>query len=132
MMRTANDRATIWGIPERIEYGVCKVCFFKLTRQWDADPRFRLWAMSFKRAKLAGIKHELEIRDVPTADVCPVTGVTLVHRWPTHKNPATPAHAVLDRIDPERGYVVGNVKCVSWEVAGLPITVLTPTGETPC
>ncbi len=46
---------------------------------------------------------------------CSVTGHKLSWNWPEHRqghcNPWKPS---IDRIDPTRGYVVGNVRIVSW------------------
>lgn len=105
----------------KIPTGVCFACYYAKTRPTGADPRFKLWAESFVRAKETGLPHELEIRDVPTAAKCSDTGVTLVHEWVNHLRPATPTHAVLAPTDPAKGYVAGNVRCVSRAAAGLSV-----------
>lgn len=64
------------------------------------------------RAKRDGIRHTLVLADIQVPDRCPVLGIRL---RPT-KGRAGPASPSLDRINPKRGYVRGNVVVVSWRV----------------
>ncbi|MEF2249319.1 hypothetical protein [Ralstonia solanacearum] len=62
------------------------------------------------RAKRAGIRHSLALADIHVPERCPVLGIRLK---PTQGR-AGPASPSLDRINPRRGYVRGNVIVVSW------------------
>ncbi len=118
---------------EQVRYNVCKGCFYRLTRPYTADPRCRLWAQALERAHHAGVAFDLSLNDITVSDTCEVSGVPLVHRWwYSLSKDDTSNYAVLDPIDPEQGYVAGNVRCVSREAAGLPSVVPTLTGETQC
>jgi hypothetical protein len=108
----------VYGVPGGT-YPVCKGCYYRRTRVAGADRRYRLWADAYARAKATGAVFSLRFSDVPVSTVCPVTGDVLVHLFPSALHPATPAHAVLDVIDPGKGFVAGNVRCVSREAAGL-------------
>lgn len=62
------------------------------------------------RAKRDGIRHSLTLADIHVPERCPVLGLRLRKT----KGRAGPASPSLDRIDPRRGYVPGNVVVVSW------------------
>lgn len=62
------------------------------------------------RAKRDGTRHTLTLADIYVPDRCPVLGMRL--RPATGR--ASPASPSLDRINPRRGYVPGNVLVVSW------------------
>jgi len=61
-----------------------------------------------KRAKLFGIPLEIGLSDIVIPERCPVLGIALVRG-----DRPTPASPSLDRIDPRRGYVPGNVQVIS-------------------
>lgn len=61
------------------------------------------------RAKRAGIDFNLTIGDIVIPTHCPVFGVTL-HTGGRRTND----HASLDRINPRKGYVKGNVWVISY------------------
>ena len=102
-------------------YPVCKGCYYRRTRVAGADRRYRLWADAYARAQATGAVFSLRFADVPVAAVCPITNDILVHLFPSALHPATPAHAVLAPTDPTKGYVAGNVRCVSRAAAGLSV-----------
>lgn len=62
------------------------------------------------RAKKRGIEFNLETVDLVMPDICPVLGVPIA----PFKGKFEPSSASLDRIDPSRGYVKGNVRIISW------------------
>lgn len=66
------------------------------------------------RAKSRGIEFAITEDDVravfPTDWVCPVLGVTMRHG----KGKLTDASPTLDRINPEWGYVPGNIAVMSY------------------
>jgi hypothetical protein len=64
---------------------------------------------SRNRAKAQGIEFTLSLEDVVVPELCPVLGIPLVIATGCAKD-GSPS---LDRIDPARGYVQGNVKVIS-------------------
>jgi len=69
-----------------------------------------LLANARKRAKVFGIPFSIGRDDIKIPKFCPIFGVELI--WgdgqPKFNSPS------LDRIDPLRGYVQGNVSVISW------------------
>jgi hypothetical protein len=68
-----------------------------------------LWWNARNRAKAQGIEFTLSLEDVVVPELCPVLGIPLVIATGCAKD-GSPS---LDRIDPARGYVQGNVKVIS-------------------
>jgi hypothetical protein len=62
------------------------------------------------RAKRDGTRHTLTLADIHVPERCPVLGM----RLRPAKDRAGPSSPSLDRINPLRGYVPGNVLVVSW------------------
>lgn len=67
---------------------------------------------SRSRAKRNGVKHTLTLADIHVPERCPVLGL----RLKPSKGRAGPASPSLDRINPRKGYVPGNILVVSWRV----------------
>lgn len=66
-----------------------------------------------RRAKLAGREVAITWEDLlPLPTHCPILGYELVYR--SQNMVGEPASASVDRIDPDRGYVTGNVRVISW------------------
>lgn len=80
-----------------------------MTSRSDGIARLLL-ANSKYRAKRDGIRHTLTLADIVVPTHCPVIGL----RLKPSKGRAGPASPSLDRINPRRGYVRGNVIVVSW------------------
>ena len=75
------------------------------------DPLYFLLKSAEKRAKQNGLPFTLTREDfLPLPETCPVYGTPLVYGSAIRTN----ASATLDKIIPEKGYVKGNVKIVSW------------------
>lgn len=68
------------------------------------------------RAKKKGTEFNLTPDDIKIPEVCPVFGTPFTHELKTGKNPLAPS---LDRIDPNKGYVKGNVQVISWRANDL-------------
>jgi hypothetical protein len=79
----------------------------ELRRQQDY--RKKLICQIRGRAKTRGIEFNLTIEDIPYVDVCPLLGCKLV---PGTKDNYEYTHSV-DRIDPTKGYVPGNIWVMS-------------------
>lgn len=61
------------------------------------------------RAKARGLEFDLTVADLVVPERCPVLGIPLVVQT-GHARDASPS---VDRIDPARGYVRGNVRVIS-------------------
>ena len=71
-----------------------------------------------KRAAKKGLEFSIELSDIIVPEKCPLLGIVLFpkdHRSQGKKNSgAGPNSPSLDRIDPSKGYVKGNVWVISW------------------
>jgi len=70
-----------------------------------------LWSSAKFRSKRLGIAFEIEVTDITVPKYCPVLGMRLRSRKGGVPRANSPS---LDRIDPDKGYVKGNVIVVSW------------------
>jgi hypothetical protein len=64
-----------------------------------------------RRAKLSGIECTITEDDIVVPDRCPILDIPL-ERSKKKQQSSSPS---LDRIDPSRGYVKGNVKVISYK-----------------
>jgi hypothetical protein len=79
-------------------------------RQWGEAYDVSLLRNCKSRAKQKGLAFNLEAIDVLVPDLCPVLGIPLVPRSGSfHDNSPS-----IDRLIPEKGYVKGNVKVISY------------------
>lgn len=62
------------------------------------------------RAKRAGVPFDISAKDLSLPEKCPVLGTKLKFGSKDWKEKPS-----LDRIDPKKGYVKGNVCIISWE-----------------
>lgn len=74
-----------------------------------SDPRSRLLALAKHRAKRDGIRFSITVEDLDYPTHCPVLGLRLRRG----KGIACDASPTVDRINPRKGYVPGNVLVVS-------------------
>lgn len=63
-------------------------------------------------AKRRGIEFNLDITDIIIPEVCPVLGIKLASRNDGRKGPQQSSPS-LDRKDPAKGYIKGNVQVIS-------------------
>lgn len=70
-----------------------------------------LMESSKSRAKANGIPFNLEESDIIVPDKCPILGIPLIKNSGVH-SANSPS---LDKIDPEKGYVKGNVQVISFK-----------------
>lgn len=76
----------------------------------NGTKRYQIWCDVKKRAKLRGIKFELEPQDIPEIPiVCPVLGIKIKANTLSAPLDSSPS---LDRINPKIGYVFGNIRIV--------------------
>jgi hypothetical protein len=79
-----------------------------------AHPRKYMFTNKKKQAAIKGIEFTITFNDIIWPDLCPILGIPLVYqRWrgtvcgPYDDSPS------FDRINPELGYVLGNVQIIS-------------------
>lgn len=79
----------------------------KETRRNSArnHPEWRMYSQAKRRAKERGLEFNIELSDVVIPSTCPLLGVPFVNGTKGNYE-FTPS---LDRIDPTKGYVKGNV-----------------------
>lgn len=90
----------------------CRACTRLQVRRWATNNRAKTLLNNAKRraAKL-GLQFNLALEDIDIPEVCPVLG-TVLAKEPSLKNrDLSPS---LDRIDPNGGYVRGNVRVISF------------------
>lgn len=74
------------------------------------DPGLHLWQQAQSRARKNGIPFDLVPTDIEVPLRCPALGIPLA----PGRGRAQPSSPTLDRVDNVRGYVAGNVQCISW------------------
>jgi hypothetical protein len=68
-----------------------------------------MWKNAKRRANKNGIDFSILETDILIPDVCPVFGTLLVVGMVRNDNSPT-----LDRIDNSKGYIIGNIRVISW------------------
>jgi hypothetical protein len=76
-----------------------------------ATPASRLLSLTKYRAQKRAIPFDLSIEDIVVPDFCPVLGLPLYRN--TGGRAQGPNSPSVDRIDPAKGYVKGNVRVIS-------------------
>ena len=86
---------------------VCKECRKPLsTANWQkTSEEYKIWHRAKSRSVKKGLDFDLEISDIVIPEVCPVFKV------PFDKNNKDYTYSI-DRIDPRKGYVKGNVMII--------------------
>lgn len=117
-----NDRGRKDG-----KYPFCKICRAKDYAAWKTPERqaqlaqhnrsYRLnnipqtlWRSARNRARKRGVPFEIEPSDIQVPTHCPILGVELV----VAKGRFNENSPSLDRKDPSKGYVPGNVAVISF------------------
>lgn len=80
-----------------------------------AHPEKYLLQSAKSRAKKKGWEFNLTEEDLVIPAVCPVLGMPITLRYGGDKD-SSPS---LDRIDPTKGYIKGNVQVISWRANNL-------------
>lgn len=86
---------------------ICKTCRKPVCKQQYRRTRiaYRLFYAAKYRAQRLGIPFHIQLKDVVVPVTCPVLGVPLHYK--TKYSPS------IDRINPKKGYVRGNVRVIS-------------------
>lgn len=89
---------------------ICKSCRNARSAKWrQNNPAKVLLNRARRRARRKGIPFEITTRDIRIPNYCPVLGIPLeVGAESGHDSSPS-----LDRIDPDLGYVPGNVQVIS-------------------
>ena len=75
------------------------------------DDRYKIWCSASKRAKENNIIFSLEPNDIPNIpDICPILGINIKKNTIAGPLDSSPS---IDRIKPELGYIVGNIRIIS-------------------
>lgn len=74
-------------------------------------PEYALWSAAKHRAKRKGIPFDIEVTDITIPTHCPVLGIPLFKS--TNGKSHCDNSPTLDRIVPDKGYVVGNIAVIS-------------------
>lgn len=75
-------------------------------------PETAMWNSAKRRAKDRGVPFTIRPEDIVIPPCCPVLGMPLKRKDPSHRGPAEHSPS-LDRIRPELGYVPGNIVVIS-------------------
>ncbi|MFC0634696.1 hypothetical protein [Brevundimonas balnearis] len=113
-MKDVNpDRSVcpIHGRPTKREScGRCNAAYMRSyqRRSRRTHPHRTILERARERARRQGVPYSLRRQDIAIPDRCPVLGIPL--QVGQSRSRASPS---LDRIDPDQGYVVGNVRVIS-------------------
>jgi hypothetical protein len=103
-----------WVTPDKLKEIKDRVKNNAATRRLTLDGHITSLLHAAKgRAKKSGTPFNLELDDIKSifTDRCPVFGIKLA--WCTKNGHQQQDSPSLDRIDPEKGYVPGNVQWIS-------------------
>lgn len=96
--------------------GSCKTCNKQSERKYARNNQLATWFKCKRNnAKFQGIPFEITLDDVtPIPSVCPILGIPLRMYQGTGKGKGSfRDSASIDRLDPSKGYVKGNVQVIS-------------------
>lgn len=82
----------------------------KETSWRNANPAKRLILCTRQSAKLKVLEHDITADDLSLPEMCPLTGIPIDYSAGTGKTMEKPS---VDRIDPDKGYIKGNVEVMS-------------------
>lgn len=109
---------------------ICVECNREVVREWQqshpeqrraqsrkqnaksraSHPEWALWYSAKARAKKVGVPFSIQVEDILIPPCCPILGLPLQRKAGRGGGDASPS---LDRIVPEKGYVVGNIAVIS-------------------
>lgn len=105
MSRLASSRA--WAAKHR-EYNNKRAIVYVL-----AKPERYLATCARRRAKNKGIEFDITHEDIKIPSHCPILGIKLKSHVGEGKHGGQNDSPTLDRIDPNQGYVKGNIQVLS-------------------
>lgn len=97
------------GKRELVSKNGCERCLSRYHAEKETHPERRIYRAIKASAKRKGLEFNLELSDIKIPDLCPLLEIPL--KIGDHKkNDGSPS---VDRIDPKKGYIKGNVWIVS-------------------
>lgn len=102
-------------------YAANKALYRKYSVTWRLKNPAKVLLTSAKmRARKNDIEFNIDLSDVVIPEFCPVLGIPIFcSTTPKVIKRNMPNSPSLDRIDPKRGYVKGNVQVISWRANDL-------------
>lgn len=88
---------------------LCNECNSNRVKSQSTEKK--MWRRAKNRSVARGLEFDIDVEDVVIPDVCPVFGFPLKEN--KGKPGAYPDSPSLDKIDPTKGYVKGNVQVIS-------------------
>lgn len=76
-----------------------------------SSPEYKMLQRAKGRAKLKGLDFNLTISDIIIPEYCPILGIELICK--SGKSGGVKNSPALDRIDPSKGYIKGNIQVIS-------------------
>jgi len=94
--------------------GYCKVHYVrkKSLVRWKDRATASMWFNMRARARRLGVPFDLPKEELKIPEVCPILGIPLIRSAGSGTN--SDNSPSVDRIVPEKGYVVGNVHVISF------------------
>lgn len=81
-------------------------------RETNPKPSRDLLTLVRSRCRRQGIYFNITVEDLAVPEFCPALGIPLIYNPQVHSRPdSSPS---VDRIDPSKGYVKGNVRIISF------------------
>lgn len=79
--------------------------------EWIASNfEHNLWSQAKRRAAREGIEFNIDKEDVIIPTYCPYLGIELTRTWGKGQ---LPSNASIDKMDPTKGYIKGNIQIIS-------------------
>ncbi len=82
----------------------------RATHGKSKTPEYAMWQNARRRAREENLPFTLKLEDIHVPELCPVFGCVMQRG----KKLAQENSPSLDRVDPEKGYVPGNVWVICW------------------
>lgn len=106
-----EDGCSVHGQPaKRGSCASCNAAYMRryLRRRRLSDPEKEMRDRARERARKTGVQFSIDVSNIVIPRACPVLGIPLIIGG--SRSPNSPA---LDRLDPDKGYVAGNVRVIS-------------------
>ena len=86
----------------------------KIAKYTKTNPRYRIWKSSYVNSRKHGTEHTIKVVDILLPETCKYLGIRLDYRCASVRGSLRAWNAPsIDRIDPSRGYVPGNIQVIS-------------------